>query len=334
MLYILHGEDEFGRSEAIAQLRRKMDPVMGELNTVSFEGRALALGELQAACDAVPFMAGCRLVVVRDYLSSTGGAGGGRGGRREQKGSADGEERLRGLEGYLPQLPESTRLVLDESRSLPAGHPLLRLAEERGGYVRHFAVPGGPDLEKWIAQRAAAKGVGIAPEAVDLLGTYVGPNLRLLDQELEKLATYLGGSGTIRRQEVERLVSSLQEASVFHLVDALGNRDARRALMLLHRLLDEDAAPLYLLTMIARQFRLLLQARELDARGVPAAEMAREMEVRPFVARKSLQQALNFRPGELKAILGQLLDIDVGIKTGRVQGPVALDLFIARWAGG
>jgi len=329
MLYVFHGEDEFSRSEAIAQLRRKMDPVVGELNTAFFGGRDLSLGELRTACETVPFMGSCRLVIVDDLLSS---AAAGEGSRRERREVPD-EARLRALEEYVPQLPASARLVLNESRSLAAGHRLLRLAEEQGGYVRQFALPSGPELERWIRRRARSKGVGIAAEAVALLATYLGPNLRLLDQELEKLATYLGGSGTIGRQDVERLVSSLQEASVFHLVDALGSRRGRRALVLLRRLLDERNAPLYLLTMIARQFRLLLQARELDARGVPAADMAQQMEVAPWVARKSVEQAMNFSPAELKTILAQLLDIDVGIKTGQLEGPLALDLFVVRWAG-
>jgi DNA polymerase-3 subunit delta len=329
MLYVFHGEDELSRSEAIAQLRRKTDPVVGELNTASFDGREVSVGTLQAACDTMPFMAGCRLVIVSDFVSPSAGGKDSRRGRREAP--VDGG--LRGLEEYLPRLPESTQLVLNESRSLPDGHPLLRLASDLGACVRQFALPQGPDLEQWIARRARDKGTSITWEAMALLANYVGPNLRLLDQELEKLATYLGEGGTIGRQEVERLVSSLQEASIFHMVDALASRDRRRALTLLRRLLSEGAAPLYLLTMIARQFRLLLQAQELEAQRVPAAAMAQEMAVPAFVVRKSLQQARNFRPAELRTILAHLLDIDVGIKTGQVDGPLALDLFVVRWAG-
>lgn len=329
MLYIFHGEDEFSRSEAVAQLRGQMDPVVGDLNTTILEGRSLGPGELRAACDTVPFMAGCRLVIVHDLLSSSAA---GKGTRRGRGDAPADEGRLRDLEGYLPQLPESTRLVLNEARSLPASHPFLRLAGECKGDVRNFAVPAGGDLEQWIRTRAQSKGVSISSEAMALLATYIGANLRLLDQELEKLATYLGGSGTISRQDVERLVSSLQEANIFHMVDALGSRDGRRALVLLHQLMAGGAVPLYLLTMITRQFRLLLQARELDARGVTAVAMAKEMEVKPFIATKSLKQARNFRPAELRAILAQLLDIDVGIKTGRTNGPAALDLFVMRWA--
>jgi DNA polymerase-3 subunit delta len=329
MLYVFHGEDEFSRSEAIAQMRQKMDPVVGDLNTAVLDGRGLSLSELRAACDTMPFMGDRRLVIVHDLISSSAGGKGARGGR----GAPGDGSLLEGLEAYVPQAPESARLVLDESRSLPKGHRLLRLASEHDGYVRHFPLLADADLDRWIRQRAGAKGVGVSPQAVALLATYMGPNLRLLDQELEKLATYLGREGSIAGEDVERLVSSLQEANIFHMVDALGSRRRRRALALLQRLFEEENAPLYILAMMVRQFRLLLQARELDAQGVPVGQMAREMEVRGFVARKCLRQATNFRREELQTILEELLDIDVGIKTGRLEGALALELFVVRWAG-
>lgn len=329
MFYIFHGEDEFSRSEAIAQLRQKMDPVVGDLNTAILDGYSLSVSDLQAACDVLPFMGDRRLVIVHDLLSSAAG----KSSRRKGKPSTSDEGKLRELEAYLPHLPQSTRLILAESCSLPDEHPLLRLARELGGVARQFLLPKKDELQAWIRRRARGKGVEITPAAIALLDTWIGSNLRLLDQELEKLATYVGSEGKIDRPEVERLVSAVQEANIFHMVDALGGRDGRRALRLLRQLLNEGAEPLYLLTMIVRQFRLLLQARELDTKGTPAPLMARQMEVPPFIARKCLQQALNFRPAELRAIMGQLLEIDFGIKTGQLDGSLALDLFVVRWAG-
>jgi len=330
MWYVFHGEDELSRSEAILALKQRMDPVVAQWNTTVLDGRGLDLSELRSACDAVPFMGSLRLVIV----NGAGALAEGSDRPRHKRGEAHADDAFwQSLDGYLPQLPQSTELVFHEAQALSSGHPLLRLAEKHGGQVRAFPLPVGADLEQWIRCRAEAKGANITPEAVELLATYVGSNLRLLDQELEKLATYLGGRGTIGRREVESLVSAVQEANIFHMVDALGNRNGRRALQLLRRLLQEGKAPLLLLTMVTRQFRLLLQARELDAQRVPLADMAREMEVKPFVAKKCLEQALRFRPADLRAILAELLDIDVGIKTGQLDGPVALELFIVRWAG-
>ncbi|HOG48447.1 MAG TPA: hypothetical protein PLB78_17605, partial [Anaerolineae bacterium] len=177
MWYVFHGEDELSRSEAILQLKHKMDPVVGELNTTTLDGRGLALGELRAACDAVPFMSRVRLVIVSDLASSRIP---GKPARRKRAEPAANDDLWRDLGAYLPQLPESTRLVLSEAQTLPETHRLLGLGREHGGHVRAFAVPVGAGLEQWVRRRAEAKGVAIAPSALTLLATYIGSNLRLL----------------------------------------------------------------------------------------------------------------------------------------------------------
>jgi len=72
VFYIFHGENEFDRDEAVAELRHKLatgDSAMVELNTSVFDASRLTLGELRHACDAIPFMADCRLVIVRGLLT-------------------------------------------------------------------------------------------------------------------------------------------------------------------------------------------------------------------------------------------------------------------------
>ena len=334
MLYLFHGDDEFSRAEAVSRLKTEMDPTLGALNTTVLAGRNLRLGELRAASDAIPFMVPWRLVIVEELLGPPPPPGNKASRRAEAIAAAD-QARLAEILEWLPQAPGTTRLVINESRTLGDRHPLLRRVDEAGGQVQAFAVPAGAELPHWITGRARGLGVDISQPAIQLLTEHIGPNLRLLANELEKLATYLDGRGTIGPAEVEKLVPAEQEADVFHLVGAVGSRDSRRALLLLRRLMDRDRKhPLYLLTMLVRQFRLLLQARELEARGASPQEMAREMEVQPWMPAKLLSQARNFTPGELKAILGELLEIDAGIKTGQADGPLALELFCARWGRG
>src|SRR5450759_2694753 len=69
MYYIFHGADEFSRTQQVNKFRAQMgDPQFADLNTLQFDGRKVALGELQHACDAVPFLAQKRLVIVEGML--------------------------------------------------------------------------------------------------------------------------------------------------------------------------------------------------------------------------------------------------------------------------
>ena len=121
MFYILHGEDEFGRSEALAGLRAKWagnDPAMADLNTTTLDGARLTLGELRHACDAIPFLAAQRVVLVHGLLSRLAA---GRRGKRADAGEAPAwkKEFLQGLAEYLPHLPPTTALVFVEDQGVP-----------------------------------------------------------------------------------------------------------------------------------------------------------------------------------------------------------------------
>lgn len=330
MFYIFHGDDEFSRAEELARLRARLaqeDPGMADLNTTILDGRGLTFGELRHVCDAIPFMASRRLVIVHGLLSRlTAG--------QETGGSAEPGWRrayLKDLTGYLPNLPPTTRLVFVEEKSLPASHSILKLARKE--CVREFRRPREGDLPGWIQNRARARGGTLSSEAVTLLAALVGNDLRLLDQEIEKLLLYADGR-QVTGQDVQALVSLARQASIFDLVDCVGRRQTDRALRLLHRLLDEGEAPLYLLTMLARQVRILLQVSELRSQGVPPGEMAGRLKLHPYVAEKALAQAQNFSLAQLEAAHQRLVEADWTIKTGKSEEVLALDMLVVALTGG
>jgi DNA polymerase-3 subunit delta len=324
MFYLFHGEDEFSRSETLAALKSRMgDPGLVELNTTVFDGSKITLDELQHVCDSVPFMADRRLVIVEGLFT-----------RLEPKGknrtlSAWQKEYLEKLTQYLERLPETTRLVFAEDRSISEGNPVhrLALADERG-HVREFKPPQRRGLNRWIKGRVKKKGGQINPAAVETLAAFVGNDLRLLDQEIEKLVVYVNQARPISEDDVRLLVSYVQEANVFEMVDALGQRDGQRAAKPLHQLLDEGEHPLALLGMIVRQFRIMIQVKELRARGLSQREIAARLRLHRFVVKKAVRQAMNFSMKQLEAIHRKLLETDVAIKTGQMDEVLALDMLV------
>jgi len=332
MFYILHGEDEFSRAEQVAAFKEKIgDATVRDFNVTVLDGRKLTLAELRLAADSVPFMADKRLVVVEGLLARLGAGRGGKGSSGDEPSGAA-REFLAQLLDYLPQTPESTRLVLVEARTLPPSNPILKLAASQPGKtVLAFEIPKNP--VPWIEKRAQLHGSRIDRKAASKLAQLIGSDLRRLDSEIQKLITYVNAERPIGEDDVARLVSPSIEANIFDLVDALGRRDGRRAMGELHRLLDLGENPLGLLAMFTRQFRLLIQVKELQEKNVPAPEMAKALGQHPFVIDKIGQQARNFSMEQLERVYSHLLDVDVAIKTGEVGDVLALDLLVAELAG-
>jgi DNA polymerase-3 subunit delta len=335
MFYILHGDNELERSEQIADFKRKIgDEAVRDLNVTVLDGRKVTLSELQHAADAMPFLADKRLVVVEGLLTRLT-ARRGKADEGEEAPSGAAKDYLAGLLAYLPRLSEFTRLVFVEAQPLKETHPVVKLAlRQTGKTVLEFKQPAANDLPRWITSRARGHGGVIEPRAAGLLSQLIGGDLRRLDQELIKLITYVDAQRAITEKDVAQLVADAGQSSVFDMVDALGKRDSRTAARELHRLLDRGENPLGLLAMIVRQFRLLILAKERQGRGASPDQLAKDLNVHPFVARKIGEQARSFRDLEqLELIYRRLLDIEVEIKTGQTPDVLALDLLVAGLAG-
>ncbi len=287
---------------------------MVDLNTTLFSGRDISLSALQHACNSVPFLADKRLVIVEDLLISE-------------------PVFLDELLLFLPQLPDSARLVMIESKPLKSSHPALILArEEESGFVRLFEKPEGARLEQWIRQQVGERGGAISPRAVHLLSINVGSNLDLMDREIEKLILYKYGE-IIEAEDVTLLCTYVAEASIFDLVDALSTRDGRTAARILNEKIEEGSDPSYLFGMFIRQFRLLIQAKEMALQGSNPAEVASKLKIHSYVAGKVFHQSQNFSQSQLQEVYQHLLEIDVDLKTSKTDLTTAISLVVAGVTG-
>ena len=348
MFYILHGEDELARSDRVAEFRQRVgDETTRDLNTTLLDGRQVTLAELRHAADAIPFLADKRLVIVEGLLTRLAWS--------RRKGDDDGEpsgaskEFLKDLLRYLPQVPDSTRLVLVEPRSLPSSNAVLKLALETDKRtVRHLPLPPKDGMADWVQKRAKLHGGEFTAQAANALVTAVGYDprpsdrdrtseqgnkLRLLDQEIQKLLTYVNWSRAVTPADVQLLVSEAQQGDLFGMIDALAEGKGQKAIVELHRLIERGKSPLELFGMIVRQFRLMIQVKELNERGLNSAAIAERLSVHPFVAEKTGKQSQTFTTAQLELIYHRLLEIDMQIKTGQVEDVAALDLLVAGLTG-
>jgi DNA polymerase-3 subunit delta len=319
-LVVLHGDDEFAISEHLQRLRALPD---FNLNINEFDGRKAGMAEVRGVCDALPFLSPRRLVV----LHNAGGK------------SAEGEEPAAGKGGltaalveYLPQLAPFTTLVLLEQRKLPENSRLLKAARKVDGHLEHFcSVPTKDDgLAQWVVQRARAAGGVFSPAAARSLAAAIGSDPRRLAGEVHKLLAFVNWERPVQPADVEETTPAAGQGTIWVLVDALAERDARRAHACLDKLLSHDALqPLYeVFPMIVRQYRLLLQAREVLDSGAPAAELQSALKVHPFVAQKLGTQARRYTLPVLEAIYLRLAQLDVAMKSG-TEPRTGLELLVA-----
>jgi DNA polymerase-3 subunit delta len=323
VIYLLHGEDEFGIAQFVAELKAKLgDPSLAEMNTTVLDGRSCSFNELVTATQAMPFLAHRRLVVLKHPLARFSN-----------------EPARRKFLEHLDRIPASTALVLIEYRLLTDEaarkkkkiHWLEKWAMDAGKervLLRTFGNLTGGEMADWIQKRAATTGVKFSYPAASLLASLVGSDVRMADHEIQKLLAYTNGSRPVEAEDVDLLTPSAGVGNIFSLVDALGNRNGQQAMKMFHHLLAEQDA-LQIFGMIVRQFRLLLLAREILDDGGNVDEIAYQLKVQPFLAQKLAVQARRFSLPGLETIYRLLSEIDVASKSGEIEASLAIDTLIA-----
>ncbi|MFH1650770.1 MAG: DNA polymerase III subunit delta [Chloroflexota bacterium] len=331
MLYILYGEDDFSRQQALTQIRQGIgtEDVLAA-NTSVLEGQQLTVDQLRAVSETVPFLAEKRLVIVNGLLGRYEPPRRGAPRRKKKDAAASGEDNA--LAERLTQVPEFTVVVLADG-GISERNPLLRKIADKAT-VRVFPLVKGARLTQWVRERVSRAGGSIAPGALDLLAKLVGSNLWTMANEIDKLLLFTEGR-QIEQEDVAAVVSAAQETSVFNMVDAILESRAGAAQLLLQRMLQQGASPAYLLVMLTRQLGIIVRVREMVLQRKPRGEIqARLGLANDYVLRKALEQAERYSLARLREVYHRLLEADLAIKTGKMDGELALSLLTAQMGTG
>ena len=319
---LLHGNDEFAISGHIEKLCTGLgDPSTAGMNIARFDGRlGLDFEALNTAINAAPFLAPRRVMVLAHPVSAFN--------------STEGRKKF--IELLEKAQPETT-IVLAEYDELKRDHWLLRWAASRAGTgtmqsgpragVHVYNMPKRWEMPRWIESETKKLGGRIDPDAAARLSEMVGGDTRIASQELTKLLTYVNFARPVTLLDVDRVSIVSAQGNVFELVDALGQGDGKKAQHVLHQLLAEEEA-FELWGMVIRQFRLLLQARELLDASASISNVQSALGLHEFVAQKVTGQAKRFSLTTLESIYHKLLEIDEGAKTSQVPLDLALDRLV------
>ncbi|MBD3307693.1 DNA polymerase III subunit delta [candidate division KSB3 bacterium] len=314
MLYLLHGENDLKREEALASLIEStgLTDDLRDLNLETLSGPVTA-GDLSRACDPIPFLGDARVVIVREGLKTLTG------------------DAARSVAEYFEALPPTTHLAFVEEKKVSKRSIIYKALDNLNAKIKDFTLPNNRELPNWIVARTRSRGGRIDRRAAAQLAQNIGPKLRILDQEIQKLMLYVGEDGVIMPEDVQVMVPYIQAADViFNMVDAVGQRNPQHATIYLHRLLDAGEHPLGIFGMVVRQFRLLMQVRWMLDHRHSEREIISRLSLHPYVAQKIRAQARRFTLRQLREAYRILMENDLSIKKGQISPESDLDLLMAQ----
>lgn len=325
-LYVLYGTELYLLEEMLAHLKKfTLTDGDDDFNYAVFDLEQTPVETLIQEAETLPFMGEKRLIVGRNAWFLTG-----------TRGQTEVEHQLSSLTAYTESPLDSSIVVLIVPHHKLDERKKLVKHLKKYGVVVNFAQLDQHALRTWISRKVSQHRVDIQPAAIQRLIEQVGNDLQLLSQECTKLATYVGGGGTITVEHVDAMIPRTLEEDVFKLVDYIGKMNIQAALSVFYDLVKKREEPIKILSLIARQFRIILQVNELNARGYSQKQIASTLGLHPYPVKIAAQQGKQFTDKALRTLLLEANKTDYAIKLGQKEKTLALEWYILsvnRWAG-
>ncbi len=315
-LYLFTGEETFLLNQQIRawkeSFRKRFE---GDLNLAVLDGSQEDEASLISQMETMPFLADKRLIFIENLPEAAKASAKEKDDVEEDEKKAAEDQKLI---DYLEKIPETSVVIFVQPK--PDKRKRLYKKLVQSAEVKEFMPLKPAALGQWIHQQAIAYKASISPKSAEHLASLVGESLWRLDQEIQKLAAYSEGK-PITPEAIDKLVIPSLEANVFHLTDALGAKDSRKAIQCLHQTVAAGENLRQVFYMVVRQFRLLLlvAAYLSNYPNATSQSLATSLKMHPFVARNTMGQAKHFKMTELKAAYRKLLDLDLAMKTSKIQ---------------
>ena len=310
-IYLLYGEEGYLKRQYRDRFIKAMLPEGDTMNYAHYEGKNINVREVIDLAETLPFFAQRRLIVFEDtgFFKSAGAE----------------------LADYIKDMPETTYFIFVENE-VDKRSKLYKAVKAKGHIVELTTQDEGT-LKRWIQGIVRREKKQISDSVILYFLNKVGTDMENIQRELEKVFCYALDRQEITREDIDAVCVTQITNHIFDMVNAVADKNQRRALDLYYDLLALKEPPMRILFLMIRQYRILFQVKGLLKQGYGKKEIASKAGLHPFAAGKYMDQAKKFRMSELRAVMEDGADIEQRVKTGLLTDNLAVELFIVKHSG-
>jgi len=331
------GDDDFSIGEEIRGMKKEALSCSKEIEIRDFDfaqKNSELESEVRNALRGNSLFSVDKMIVIRDFFSSS------------KK-----EETREVFEDFifeqLGKLGSRDEVIFVEEKDLDKRSRAYKFFEkfirENKVLKKEFQLPLGFKFNLWLENRIKSEGVKISKSDLELLSTLLGRgmeqkerggkiipayDLHQASNEINKLVAY-ASDGEIKKEDILLLVSASSDMNIFSLIESIGKKDRGRALSILSGQIDKGFNENYILTMFVYHFRNLILTKSLLDGGLDKEDIVRRTKSHPFVVEKNIDYCRSMNIEYLTLVYQKLYNADVGIKTGRMEPELALDLLVS-----
>ena len=305
-MVLLYGEERYLRLQYLTKVMDYYGGKKGDMNTDMYEGKNVNVGAVIDQAETLPFLAETRVMVFQDTgLFKSGG---------DQ------------LADYL-QSPCETSVFIFCENEVDERCRLYKTVKEKGA-VAQIDEQTRETLQSVIGVFLKKEGKRISVETAGRILDKTGNDMAMLRSELEKLVSYCMDKDVIETEDVEIICCQNIEDKIFELIDAISEKNARKAMELYYDMLALKEPPIKLLVLMEKQFNQLLQIRLLRDEGEQRDTIASKVGINPYFISSYMNRASKYSAGELRRIFELAIETDEEIKTGKISDVLGVETLI------
>ncbi len=305
--YLLIGSEGYLKK----QYRDKLvDAMVNSEDTMNYhyaEGNNPNLNNIYELGETLPFFAERRVIV----LENTG----------LLKKASDVNE-------YFEKFPDTTCVIMIEE-NVDKRNGLYKWFGKHG-YVAELNRPDEKMLVAWVKKLCADSNKTIDDTTIFYMIQHMGMEMYLLKNELEKLFSYCCDKTHITLEDMKAVCLDEAEDKIFDMLDAIGNRNQKKALQLYRDLLELRKPAMQILALLIRHFNILMQISGL--KGKDNKTIASLSGVAPYFVKSYAKQAEAYTFEQLKNMLERCQKTDYEVKTGKIKDIVGVELLIVEFS--
>ncbi len=322
MIFFLYGENTFLSHQKLEEIKNKfLREVDTQGDSLHFlDGETLTMDELNRAVAPASLFSRKRMIIISDFFQNKD------------------ETIFDAVLNYLKNKLNTENIIIFRERqsltltNIKKSQKKLFLflnskQEKITIFSQEFKNLTHHQMNSWLKQEFEKRNKKISLQNINLISSLLENDLWRAYNEVEKISNY-SNETEISEKEIKIFIKGKFNDNIFLLTDAIATKNTNQAVRILEEQFELGVSEQYLFAMILRQFKLLLKTKSFLKNNPTRQNLAKELKIHPFVAKKTIQQSSNFSLQNLKKIFSKLLLIDKKIKTGESNLKTELSLLI------
>ena len=324
-IYLLYGREYYLIDNAIKNLKESLNESMLDFNLDVIDGKEVFLDQLLSSVETLPFMDDNKITIVKDFELLKG----------KRKNFSEGDEKY--FIDYLDNISESTVLVFVVYGEVDKRKKIVKKIQEKG-IVYNCDKISDMDLFKWTKRKFESFETIIENSQVMYFIESQGyreknseKTLSDLENEIIKISSFEGKENKVTNEIIDRLSQKKIENDIFKLIDYIGDKNSQNAIKILNDMINEGESVLGIFAMINRQFKIVLQVKELLNKGLNNKAISDKLKLSLFIVNKSIKISRNFTESMIIDMLNYILESDYKIKKGLMRDTLAIEMLVSKY---